>query len=100
MGVYAVQLAKYFGAEVTGVCSTRNVDLVKSLGAHKVIDYTQVDFTQHGATYDVILDTVVGKNDFDRCKRALKPNGLYLAVAAACVRCARCCGHPSPAARR
>ena len=81
VGVYAVQLAAYFGAEVTGVCSTRNVDLVKSLGAHKVIDYTQADFTQSGETYDVILDTVVGKNDFDRCKRVLKPNGLYLAVA-------------------
>ena len=81
VGVYAVQLAKYYGAEVTGVCSTCNVDLVESLGADRVIDYTQVDFTHTGETYDVILDTVAGKNDFSRCQRALEPNGLYLAVA-------------------
>jgi NADPH:quinone reductase-like Zn-dependent oxidoreductase len=81
VGVYAVQLAKYYGAEVTGVCSTANLELVKSLGADQVIDYTKEDFTQNGETYDVILDTVVGKVSFKRCKNSLKPKGLYLTVA-------------------
>jgi NADPH:quinone reductase-like Zn-dependent oxidoreductase len=81
VGVYAVQLAKYYGAEVTGVCSPANLELVKSLGADKVIDYTQQDFTQNGETYDVIVDTVAGKNSFSRCKGSLKQHGLYLAVA-------------------
>jgi NADPH:quinone reductase-like Zn-dependent oxidoreductase len=81
VGVYAVQLAKHYGAEVTGVCSTPNVELVKSLGADKVIDYTKEDFTKSGVTYDIILDTVVGKTSFLRCKGSLKQNGLYLAVA-------------------
>jgi len=81
VGVYAVQLAKYYGAEVTGVCSTTNVELVKSLGADKVIDYTREDFTKSGETYGIILDTVVGKTSFSRCKASLKQNGLYLAVA-------------------
>jgi NADPH:quinone reductase-like Zn-dependent oxidoreductase len=81
VGVYAVQLARHYGAEVTGVCSTANVELVKSLGADKVIDYTREDFTQNGETYDVIVDIVVGKTSFSRYKNSLKPKGLYLAVA-------------------
>ena len=81
VGTYAVQLARYYGAEVTGVCSTPNVALVRSLGADRVIDYTQEDFTTSGETYDIIMDTVVGKTSFSRCKGSLKPKGLYLAVA-------------------
>ena len=80
VGSAAVQIAKHFGAEVTGVCSTANVELVKSLGADHVIDYTQEDFTQNGETYDIIFDTV-GKTSFSRCKNSLKPKGLYLAGA-------------------
>ena len=80
-GVYAVQLAKYYGAEVTGVCSTANLGLVRSLGADKVVDYTKQDFTQNGETYDVILDMVPGKAAFARYQVSLKPNGLYLAGA-------------------
>ncbi len=80
-GVYAVQLAKYYGAEVTGVCSTRNLEMVRSLGADHVIDYTREDFTQNGQKYDVILDMVPGKSLFTRNKSSLKPNGLYLAGA-------------------
>ena len=80
-GVYAVQLAKYYGAEVTGVCSTRNLEMVRSLGADHVIDYTKEDFTQNGQKYDVILDMVSGNASFARYKGSLKPNGLYLACA-------------------
>lgn len=77
IGSFAVQLARHFGAEVTGVCSTTNVELVKSLGADWVIDYTQEDFTQNGETYDLIFDTA-GKSSFSRCKGSLKKNGRYL----------------------
>lgn len=81
VGTAAVQIAKYLGAEVTGVCSTTNLELVKSLGADAVIDYTQEDFTQNGETWDVILETV-GKRSFSACKKALKKDGLCLLVAA------------------
>ena len=77
IGTFAVQFAKHFGAEVTGVCSTANLALVKSLGADRVIDYTKEDFTKCNAAYDVIFDTVA-KSSFSRCKDALAPNGRYL----------------------
>jgi NADPH:quinone reductase-like Zn-dependent oxidoreductase len=77
VGTFAVQIARYFGAYVTGVCGTGNLGLVASLGAGKVIDYTKEDFTQNGETYDVIFDTV-GKSSFSDCMRSLKKEGIYL----------------------
>jgi NADPH:quinone reductase-like Zn-dependent oxidoreductase len=80
VGTFAVQIAKYhFGAKVTGVCSTSNLELVSSLGADQVIDYTQEDFTQGGEIYDVIFDTV-GKISSSRSKNSLKKKGMYLTV--------------------
>jgi len=81
VGVYAVQLASHFGAKVTGVCGTRNIEFVKSLGAAEVIDYTKEDPTQRNEEWDVIMDIVVGKTSFKRYRRSLTPQGYYLAVA-------------------
>ena len=79
IGTAAVQLAKYYEAEVTAVCNTKNLELVKSLGADEVIDYTKDDFTKNGQTYDVVLDAV-GKSSFFRCKNLLKKGGIYLST--------------------
>jgi NADPH:quinone reductase-like Zn-dependent oxidoreductase len=79
IGTAGVQLAKYFGADVTAVCSTKNLELVESLGAERAIDYTQADFTTNGQTYDVIFDAV-GKHSFRRCRGSLEPGGIYLAT--------------------
>lgn len=77
IGSAAVQLAKYYGAEVTGVCGAPGLEFVKSLGADKVIDYTREDFTQNGETYDLIFD-ILGKTPFSRSKSSLSPNGCHL----------------------
>jgi len=77
IGTATVQLLKYFGAKVTAVCNTKNLELLKSLGADKVIDYTKEDFTKREGQYDFILD-VVGKSSFFKCKKLLKPKGIYI----------------------
>jgi len=79
IGTAGVQLARFFGADVTAVCNTKNLELVTSLGANQVIDYTQEDFTKNGQTYDVIFDAV-GKHSFRRCKGSLSRGGIYLAT--------------------
>ena len=79
VGTYAVQLAKYFGADVTGVCSTANLGLVKSLGADRVVDYTVEDFSQSGEKYDVIFEAV-NRASFASCARSLKAEGIYLNI--------------------
>jgi NADPH:quinone reductase-like Zn-dependent oxidoreductase len=79
VGTFAVQLAKSFGAEVTGVCSTRNVEMVRSIGADRVIDYTQKDFTKIGQRYDLFLDCV-GNHSLLGCRRVLNPKGTYVPV--------------------
>ena len=79
VGVFAVQLAKHFGASVTGVCSTANLDLVKSLGADEVVDYTREDFSKAGRVYDIVFDTV-GKSGFSRSLKSLKRGGPYVLV--------------------
>ena len=77
VGTMAVQLAVHFGAEVTGVCSTANLEMVRSIGASKVVDYTKEDFTRTGDTYDIIFDAVA-KSSYSRCKDSLKEGGVYL----------------------
>jgi NADPH:quinone reductase-like Zn-dependent oxidoreductase len=79
MGTAAVQLAKHFGADVTAVCNTKNVELVRSLGADRVVDYTQEDFTRSGERYDIVLDAVQ-KHSFRRSRSSLKPGGVYVAT--------------------
>ncbi len=77
IGTAGVQLAKHLGARVTAVCDTKNVELVRSLGADDIVDYTREDFTRNGETYDVVFDAV-GKHSFRRCRRSLKRGGVYL----------------------
>jgi NADPH:quinone reductase-like Zn-dependent oxidoreductase len=77
IGTAAVQLAKHLEADVTAVCNTKNVELVRSLGADEVVDYLQEDFTKNGETYDVVFDAV-GKHSFRRCRRSVKPGGFYV----------------------
>jgi NADPH:quinone reductase-like Zn-dependent oxidoreductase len=77
VGIYALQIAKYYGAEVTGVCSAGNVDLVREAGADFIIDYTQEDFTKTNKVYDVVFDAV-GKRSFSECKRVLTAKGMYM----------------------
>jgi NADPH:quinone reductase-like Zn-dependent oxidoreductase len=79
VGTFAVQIAKSFGADVTGVCSTRNVDMVRSIGADRVIDYTQKDFTTSGQRYDMFFDCI-GQHSLSACRRVLNPNGTYVAA--------------------
>ena len=79
VGTYAVQIARHLGAHVTGVCSSRNIDLVRSLGADQVVDYGSADFTAAGATYDILIDNV-GNRTLAECRRVLLPKGAYVVV--------------------
>lgn len=79
MGTFAVQIAKSFGADVTGVCSTRNVDMVRSIGADRVVDYTREDFNRSGQRYDLIFDCI-GNHSLSRCRRVLARQGVYILV--------------------
>ncbi len=79
MGTFAVQIAKSFGAEVTGVCSTKNVEMVRSIGADHVVDYTREDFTRSEARYDLMLDTI-GNRSLRECRRVLAPKAVYVHV--------------------
>lgn len=92
VGTFAVQIARAFGAEVTGVCGTRNVDLVRELGADEVIDYTAQDFTQNGKRYDLLLD-MAGSHSGAECRRALTPKGTYVAVGGPAGRWVQPAGH-------
>jgi len=85
VGTFAVQIAKSFGADVTGVCSTRNVDMVRSIGADRAIDYTQEDFTRSGQRYDLIFD-LVSNHSLLACRRVLNPKGIYIAAGILSVR--------------
>jgi NADPH:quinone reductase-like Zn-dependent oxidoreductase len=77
IGTSAVQLAKYFDTDITAVCNTKNMEIVKSLGADRVIDYTKEDFTKNSQTYDIIFNAV-GKSTYQKCKNSLKPDGIYI----------------------
>jgi NADPH:quinone reductase-like Zn-dependent oxidoreductase len=79
IGSACLQLAKYYGAEITAVCNTKNTEIVKMLGADEVIDYTKEDFTKNGKLYDVVIDAV-GKSSFFSCRKILKPNGVYFST--------------------
>jgi NADPH:quinone reductase-like Zn-dependent oxidoreductase len=79
VGTFAIQIAKMFGAEVTGVCGPSNVELVQQLGADRVVDYTKTDFTQEGRQYDIVLDAVA-KSSYTACRRVLKPKGHYIST--------------------
>ncbi len=79
VGTFAVQIAKSFGAEVTGVCSTRNIDMLRSIGADRAIDYTQEDFTKGGQRYDILFD-LVANHSLSACRRVLSPKGTYVGV--------------------
>jgi NADPH:quinone reductase-like Zn-dependent oxidoreductase len=79
VGTFAVQIARWFGADVTGVCSTRNADMVRSIGANRVIDYTEADFTKSGQRYDLFFDCV-GNHSLLACRRVLNPKGIYVMV--------------------
>lgn len=81
VGMFAVQIARHYGADVTGVCSTARIEMVKSLGANKIIDYTKEDFTKSDEQWDIIFDNVLGHTSFKQVKKVLTPKGYYLAIA-------------------